>query len=59
IERLRVLRPGVPLLLSSGYPAGENITSLVRDEEVEFLRKPYNPDQMLRAVRAALDKRPR
>ncbi|HEY3495767.1 MAG TPA: ATP-binding protein [Polyangiaceae bacterium] len=59
IERLRVLRPGVPLLLSSGYPAGETITSLVRDEEVEFLRKPYNPDQMLRAVRAALDKRPR
>jgi two-component system, cell cycle sensor histidine kinase and response regulator CckA len=55
VERLRELRPEVPLLLSSGYTAGASIKALLREAGAEFLRKPYDPDQMLRAVRSALD----
>jgi two-component system, cell cycle sensor histidine kinase and response regulator CckA len=55
VERLRELRPEAPILLSSGYTAGASIKALLRETGAEFLRKPYDPDQMLRAVRAALD----
>ena len=55
VQRLRALRPGLPILLSSGYAAGENITALLREEKLSFLSKPYHPDQVLRAVRDVLD----
>ncbi len=55
IERLRSLRPGVPVLLSSGYTAGASIKGLLHEPGVEFLRKPYDPEQMMRAVRSMLD----
>jgi signal transduction histidine kinase/CheY-like chemotaxis protein len=58
IERVRAVRPGARILLSSGYTAGARIKSLVHEAGVEFLRKPYNPDQMLRAVRSLLDAPP-
>jgi CheY-like chemotaxis protein len=47
--------PHARILLSSGYTAGEAVTRLVEQTGLEMLRKPYDPDQMLRAVRAALD----
>jgi two-component system, cell cycle sensor histidine kinase and response regulator CckA len=55
VQRLRALRPNLPILLASGYAAGENVASLARDEQLELLKKPYDPDQVLRAVRAILD----
>jgi signal transduction histidine kinase/CheY-like chemotaxis protein len=55
IHRLRALRSGLPILLSSGYAAGENVATLVKEEGLELLSKPYDPDQVLRAVRAVLD----
>jgi CheY-like chemotaxis protein len=55
VQRLRALRPGLPILLASGYAAGENVTALAREEQLELLKKPYDPDQVLRAVRAILD----
>jgi signal transduction histidine kinase/CheY-like chemotaxis protein len=55
IHRLRALRSELPILLSSGYAAGENVATLVKEEGLELLSKPYDPDQVLRAVRAVLD----
>jgi signal transduction histidine kinase len=55
VERLRELHPGIPIVLASGYVPGENLTELSRDHGTEFLRKPYDPEGLLRTVRRLLD----
>ena len=55
VERLRVQLPEARILLSSGYSAGANITALQEQTGLQLLRKPYDPDQLLRSVRAALE----
>ena len=56
VERLRIQLPAARILLSSGYSAGANISALQEQTGLSLLRKPYDPDQLLRAVREALDK---
>jgi CheY-like chemotaxis protein len=56
VERLRVQLPAARILLSSGYSAGANISALQEQTGLSLLRKPYDPDQLLRCVREALDK---
>jgi DNA-binding response OmpR family regulator len=56
VARLRSLKPGLPILLSSGYSGGMNVSELLRDTGLELVRKPYDPDQLLFAVRASLQK---
>jgi signal transduction histidine kinase/ActR/RegA family two-component response regulator len=55
VDRLRRMRPQIPILLSSGYTAGASIAPLIQVTGHRLLRKPYDPDQMLRAVREALE----
>jgi signal transduction histidine kinase/CheY-like chemotaxis protein len=55
VQRLRQLRPHLPVVLASGYAAGESLADLSRETEVEFLRKPYDPDSLLRTIRRLLD----
>ena len=55
VQRLRTIRPDTGILLSSGYTAGASIVPLMELTGHGLLRKPYDPDQMLRAVRDALD----
>jgi DNA-binding NtrC family response regulator len=55
VQHIRNVAPDTRILLSSGYTAGEAVTRLVEQTRLEILRKPYDPDQMLRAVRAALE----
>jgi CheY-like chemotaxis protein len=55
ITRARLLRPDIPILLSSGYTATGNVGLLREEAGLKLLRKPYDPDRMLRTVRAALD----
>jgi len=48
-ERARALRPGLPVLLMSGYPAGS-----VEKCNFPILHKPYRREQLAAHVRAAL-----
>ncbi len=53
--QIQEIHPGIPCLFSTGYapdllPAGLRI-----DATIEVLHKPYDPAQLLRAVRRALD----
>ena len=59
VHRLRSLRADLPILLSSGYAAVDTVATLAKEEGLELLRKPYDPDQVLRAVRAVLEGRKR
>jgi CheY-like chemotaxis protein len=54
VRELRRQRPGIKILLSSGYTGaeGEELTAL---QGVELLRKPYHQDLLLRTVREVLD----
>ena len=54
VARLRSVRPDVRILLSSGYSAGTNVADLLRETGLELVRKPYDPDQLLFAVRAVV-----
>ncbi|MBC8089527.1 MAG: response regulator [Phycisphaerae bacterium] len=56
LDQLRELHPNVRVLLSSGYTADTNVAELVRTSKCELLAKPYDPDKLLRMVRAALEK---
>lgn len=56
LDQLRELQPNVRVLLSSGYTADTNVAELVRTSKCELLAKPYDPDKLLRTVRAALEK---
>jgi len=56
VQRIREIRPATRILLASGYTAGETVTQLMEQTGLGLLGKPYDPDQMLVAIRAALDK---
>jgi signal transduction histidine kinase len=48
-RQARVLRPGLPVLLMSGYPAGS-----VERREFPILHKPYHREELAKHIRAAL-----
>jgi signal transduction histidine kinase len=48
-ERARALRPGLPVLLTSGFPAGS-----VETCNFPILHKPYRREQLAKHIRAAL-----
>jgi CheY-like chemotaxis protein len=55
VSQLRQERPSLPIVLASGYAPGDNLAELLRDPGVEFLRKPFDPDGLLRTVRRVVD----
>lgn len=56
LQTLRDTQPNIRVLLSSGYTADTNVAELVRASKCELLAKPYDPDRLLRTVRAALER---
>ncbi len=55
LVKLHELHPDIHVLLCSGYTADAAITELLRDQQIPFLSKPYDPDALLRALRNLLD----
>ena len=52
---LRALRPDLPLVLASGYSAERAAAHCLELGEARFLRKPYAPDDLLRALQEAIE----
>ena len=57
-EKLRKLKPGLPVILASGYPSKEFKARLDDLGPQAFLSKPYNTHDILQAVRKTLDGSP-
>jgi len=57
INQVGRLQPTVAFLLASGYTAGSRVLELASTMHLRLLRKPYDPDELLRAIRDALDNR--
>jgi two-component system cell cycle sensor histidine kinase/response regulator CckA len=55
-EEIRKERPDVKVVFSSGYTADILHKKGIPDEEFNFISKPVSPAELLRKVRAALDK---
>jgi CheY-like chemotaxis protein len=51
---LQALQPGLRVILTSGYSDGEGKLLESLDAQTAFLPKPYTPDSLTKAVRAAL-----
>jgi CheY-like chemotaxis protein len=53
--RFRSLRPETQVLYASGYTDEAIVHHGVRDDSVPFLQKPFEPDDLVRRVRALLE----
>jgi FixJ family two-component response regulator len=53
-RRLETARPGVPVLLMSGYTDDEIVRHGIAESREWFLEKPFSPDALLRKVRDVL-----
>ena len=53
-EKLRTLKPRIPLILASGYPTKEYKSRLNQLEPQAFLSKPYHTREILQTVRQVL-----
>ena len=55
-EEIERMAPGLPVLYSSGYTGDEVARRGLVAEGVEFLAKPFSPEELLERVRAMLDR---
>jgi len=54
-ERIRAERPGARFLFLSGYGGDALPQSFIKAQGIELIAKPFDPDALLRAIRAILD----
>jgi signal transduction histidine kinase len=54
-ERIRAQRPSARFLFLSGYGGDALPQAFIRSQGIELIAKPFDPDALLRAVRANLD----
>ena len=54
VEFLRSRKPGLPVLLSSGYPDQKSQWPVIKEKGYPYLPKPYSLSDLLPAVEAAL-----
>ncbi len=57
-QRIRVLRPELPILFMSGYPGEEVMRRGLAHRDVPVLQKPFTPHELAEAVRRLLDREP-
>ncbi|UCF99351.1 MAG: response regulator [Spirochaetaceae bacterium] len=54
IGNVRQMLPDLPILVMSGYPTPETISSGLRMGATHFIAKPFTPDELIDAVHKAL-----
>ncbi|HEU5073999.1 MAG TPA: ATP-binding protein [Polyangiaceae bacterium] len=54
-ERIRAQKPEASFIFISGYGGDALPETFLKDHQIETLAKPFDPDALLRAVRATLD----
>jgi DNA-binding NtrC family response regulator len=55
IGNVKERRPDLPILVMSGYPTPETISSGMRMGATHFIAKPFTPDELIDAVDRALE----
>jgi CheY-like chemotaxis protein len=57
-DRLRDIRPPIKTLYVSGYADETLVDDAPSKEGIDFLQKPFTPQQLAQAVRQAIDRQP-
>lgn len=55
-DRLRLIRPGIKVLFTSGYTDNTIVQHGLLDPDIAFLEKPFSPAALVRKVREVLDR---
>jgi PAS domain S-box-containing protein len=55
LKTIRAMKLGVPAVMCTGYDPESIEFESNRDDDVRFLQKPFEPDDLLKTVREALD----
>ncbi len=56
LSELVAINPQVKVLITSGYSSSQQITELIKAGATEFISKPYQQEDLLTAIRRAIDK---
>jgi DNA-binding NtrC family response regulator len=48
--------PDVPIIVMSGYPTPETIADVVKLGAIQFIPKPFRPDEFMKSVRQVIQK---
>jgi len=57
LEQFKKINPDIPVLLSSGFIDPTVKTKMIHKGVKEFIKKPYEPNEVLTKIRAALEDR--
>lgn len=57
LKSVRTLQPHIPVILITGYASVETAVEAMKNGAVDYLQKPFVPDQLLEKVRNALSQR--
>jgi PAS domain S-box-containing protein len=57
-QAIKCLKPDVNVIFCSGYDAETNCGDFAANEELQLIRKPFDPSALLRMVRTACDANP-
>ena len=55
-RKLKVMNPTLPFILASGFISPGMKAQVLREGVKAFIQKPYDPNEVLRAIRSVLDK---
>jgi DNA-binding NtrC family response regulator len=50
--------PDIPIIVMSGYPTPETIADVFRLGAVQFIPKPFKPDEFMKSIRQVIRKMP-
>ncbi len=59
LKAIRVLQPDVPVVLITGYATVATAVEAMKSGAVEYIPKPFTPDQILETVRRVLGRAPK
>jgi DNA-binding NtrC family response regulator len=54
LENIHQLHPGIPVIIITGYSTVDTAVAVMKQGAVDYLAKPFTPDQLLEKVRLAL-----
>ena len=57
LNAVKVLQPGIPVIMITGFATVESAVEAMKNGTVDYIVKPFTPDQILEKVRRALELR--
>ncbi|MBN2560602.1 MAG: response regulator [Phycisphaerae bacterium] len=58
LQRLRKRKPDVPVILITGYPSVQSVAAAMRLGAVDYVTKPFTPEEITQAVQRLMRPRP-